>query len=271
MRALLVFVVSSAIVAVSISGCQQAPLPPSASTGGSPAANTNNSPSGNTNNLSPNQSSTTKPLRDEIDELKKTVDDLKISVRDVINLLQTKPEDTKLAALREEITALVKENHKSLTAALENKSKALQEGVDSLAASQRELGDAIAQIDSQGRTVPKILSNMQTSPEFRREMRTAVEQVLAQTTHGVLIVTNKTSMRQSVKVNDIYYQIEPLATLQIEVPVGVVTFHLHQYEAPKTLFINPPKLKQEMTISWKYTSPVWTVWEPAPLLSDIRR
>jgi len=112
---------------------------------------------------------------------------------------------------------------------------------------------------------------MQTSPEFGKEMRAAVERVLAETTHGVLIVTNKTSMRQSVKVNDIYYQIEPSATLEIQVPVGVVTFHLHQYEAPKTLFINPPKLKQEMTISWKYTSPVWTVWEPAPLLSDIRR
>ena len=270
MRALLVFVVSSAIVAVSMSGCQQAPLPPSASTGGSPAPSTNNPPAVGSSNPTAGQPVTVESLRSEIDELKKTVEALTTSVKNLNDLSKesaNKQEET-VHAVRQEV-AVWQQRHRDLEKTVEM--KAFRQDVELVRQEQKQFEGAIAQKDSQGRTVPKILANMQRSPEFGKEMRAAVERVLAETTHGVLIVTNKTSMRQSVKVNDIYYQIEPSATLEIQVPVGVVTFHLHQYEAPKTLFINPPKLKQEMTISWKYTSPVWTVWEPAPLLSDIRR
>lgn len=225
MRAITIPILAIFIAAGSFSGCQQSPLAPT---------------SGSSEQAEADGRGLAKTVPTN-EELSKRLDALADTVRSLdskLGQLAAIDGDKELArALKEEVTTL-RTSHSRL------------EGIV----------DQIAQIDSSNRTVPRVLGNMQRSPEFRTEMQRAVQQALLSRNSGQVIIENRTGVVESVFINGVAYQIAPWDTLSVAVPLGMVRVHLHRHEGPRDVPIVPPYYEQKFTIQPKPYSPPPTSW-----------
>jgi hypothetical protein len=106
--------------------------------------------------------------------------------------------------------------------------------------------DQISSTQPDGRTLPRILGNMQANPDFQREMGDAVHNALR--TSGTVVVRNQTAAPQQVTVNGVSYWVQPGLPLQLTVPAGTLVAHLTHFEPPKNWTIAPPSYTQVIGI-----------------------
>jgi outer membrane murein-binding lipoprotein Lpp len=126
----------------------------------------------------------------------------------------------------------------------------MEGNIDALTDSVRTLSRKVDQISTtnNGQTHPKILGNMQSNPDFRREMTEAVERSLRSS--GTLVVRNETPNDHQLVVNGTTRLIPRFQTMELEVPAGTLVAHLMGFEPPKHWTIAPPTYRQVIGIRY---------------------
>lgn len=107
---------------------------------------------------------------------------------------------------------------------------------------QRKILEAISRTDASGQIIPRMDQN---SDDFRRDLRTAVQDTYQRT--GQVVIRNSTSRTQEVWINNQRHFIEPAQTRDFTVSAGTATVEVP--DGDRTSWsIGPPDYKAEMTL-----------------------
>jgi uncharacterized protein YoxC len=107
---------------------------------------------------------------------------------------------------------------------LKQQQKVLTDRINEELEKQQQILEAISNLDSAGQRIPRISAIMDTSEEFREDVRRAVHKSLE--TRGDFSVTNKTASYQRIWINQQEYGVSAGETLTLKPPVGTVTTQL---------------------------------------------
>lgn len=153
----------------------------------------------------------------EVEQLKAKLDTALRSLADLTAQVEknTQAIDNNLTLINE-----VLEKQRQLRESLEDLRQTQQEQF----VQQQQVLDAIAQPDSSGNNVLRLSAAMESSPEFREDVRQAVHDSLAQ--EGTLILHNKMATTQEVTINRQQHSIPAGEVLTLKVPVGTLTAQL---------------------------------------------
>lgn len=191
---------------------------------------------------------------DEIAKLTAAVNGLSDTVNTISEQMVTK-DDMKEFVTREELdrevqalATLIGEQDAEI-----EKLRADYEEYKSLAhqqiAEQQAILDAISRKDSTGNPIPSIRGNMDKSPDFRREMASAVHRTMRR--QGTVTIHNRTASDTTMRINHTEYRIPASSSHEVKVPVGTVTTELIGWETPKNWTVGAPNYNQVINIRHK--------------------
>ncbi len=189
---------------------------------------------------------------DDIAKLTAAIKDLKddmVTKDDLAELVTKEKLKDEVDALTDLITAQDAEIQKLKRDYEAYKALAQQQTAD-----QGRILAAISQRDSTGNPVLAIRNNMANSPDFRREMSSAVHRTMRR--QGTVTIHNRTASDTTMRINHTEYRIPASSSHEVKVPVGTVTTELTGWEAPKNWTVGAPNYNQVINIRHKPTSRV---------------
>ncbi len=117
-------------------------------------------------------------------------------------------------------------------------------------AEQSVVQGQIARRDRDGNHILAIDKMRKDSKEFQNEFTGAVRESFAPVQQqGLLHVTNLMGYAIYLKVEGLYYWIQPYTNVDIVVPLGMVTTELVGYESPKNWWIGAPDYTRRIVIN----------------------
>lgn len=182
--------------------------------------------------------------------------DLRAELRSALQGLATKEE---LNAAVTSLSRIVNEQEAEIRQ-LRQEFLNQQERLNEQVRSQEQILSEIAVRDSQGNNTLALRNIMARSPDFRRELGSAVHDSMRR--QGFVVVSNHTAYHQRVRINGREELLPPYSkSAELPVNVGTVATQLVGYEGPRYWTVAPPNYRLELFISdggprWTWPSPV---------------